>query len=99
MVSPKLNNLETSPIRELPTLTPASAFSRQFGAYAVIGTAVAGLAIAVEGGLPPLGFFFSWRDLGLGLAGVGVYAVYNGLLSAALRPSRRGRASEWKAHG
>jgi membrane protease YdiL (CAAX protease family) len=74
-----------SPFIELPTLSPAGALARQLISYAVLGAAVAALAYAVRGSLPPIGFELSLADLGLGFAGVVAYAAYNAAISLLLR--------------
>jgi hypothetical protein len=81
-----------SPFRELPTLSSAGALARQLGSYMASGAVVVILARAVLGKVPTARFSFTFADLGLGLAGVVAYAVYNALFAIWLRRSRAGSA-------
>lgn len=81
-----------SPFRELPSLTPAGALARQLGSYVVLGVAVVIFARVVRGSVPAARVALTLMDLGLGLAGVVVYIVYNALFAVALRAFGAGRA-------
>ena len=79
-----------SPFRTLPTLSPAGALARQLGSYAAAALVVILLARAVRGSVPTARFAFTIVDLGLGLAGVVAYAVYNASFAVVLRGTRGG---------
>lgn len=81
-----------SPFRELPRLTPAGALARQLGSYVALGAAVAVFAWLVHGAVPRARLAFTFGDLGLGLAGVAFYVLYNATFSTALRATARGKA-------
>jgi membrane protease YdiL (CAAX protease family) len=81
-----------SPFRELPSLTPAGAVARQLGSSVVLGVAVVALARMLRGSVPAARFALTLADLGLGLAGVLVYIVYNALFAVALGGLGAGRA-------
>jgi len=87
-----------SPFRELPRLTPAGALARQLATYAALGAAVGLFVWIVRGTLPPARLAFTFADVGLGLAGVIFYVLYNAAFSGALRATGRGKALlEWMA--
>ena len=81
-----------SPFRELPRLTPAGALARQLGSYAALGAAVGAFLWMVRGALPATRLAFTLPDVGIGLAGVVLYVLYNAAFSAALRATARGKA-------
>lgn len=81
-----------TPFLELPELRPAGAFARQLGMYALLFALVFAVALLMRGGLPALRFAPAPADLGLGLAGIVVYAAYNALFPALFSLTAAGRS-------
>lgn len=81
-----------SPFRNLPRLSPATAFARQLGMYALLSGLIAAAALSLHGAMPAIRFAPALADFGVGLLAVVAYAAYNALFPALLSATAAGRS-------